>query len=243
MKTIPLPLLLLSLLMSCWAPLALGADDEKEEKADAKEYRTFKRKKDGKGIKAIVLSRIDDERYLVELSNGKEYELNVEDVSEADARYLEFWEPSAALDLKSAKLNEVLEQMGYATLPLISSNDRLFVNVTIDGKEGLFVLDPGHKWSTLDAAVAAEIGMKLGQGGVTFNDGKGGSARSQKGPAKSLRVGSVELKSHSFEVIALNMMIKNVPGKTIGAIGSTLLTKLNALVDHEGKRLFIKMAE
>lgn len=236
--------LALALLLSCSAPLACAADpeDEKAAKAEPKDYRVFTNKS-GKSMKARVLARIDDDSYRVETPEGKKHTLMVDTLSKSDALYLEFWEPNAILDLKSAKLNEVLEEMGYATLELTSSNDRLFVNATIDGKEGLFVIDSGHKWSTLDAAIATEIGMKLGPGEVTFNDGKGGSTKSQKGPAKSFRLGTVELKSYDFEVIELGKMIKNVPAKTIGAIGSILLTKLNALVDHEAKRLFIKGGE
>jgi len=244
MKRSPLRTLALALLLSCSAPILFAADqdDEKAEKALPKDFRVFTAK-NGKSIKARVLARIDDTRYTVETPEGKRFTFNVDTLSKSDARYLDFWEPNAIPDLKTAKLNEVLEEMGYATLKLTSSNDRLFVNATIDGKEGLFVIDADHQWSTLDAAIATEIAMELGQGGFSFNDGKGGSTRSQKGPAKSFRVGTVELKSYDFEVIPLGKMIQNLPAKTIGAIGSALLTKLNALVDHEAQRLFIKVAE
>jgi hypothetical protein len=81
--------------------------------------------------------------------------------------------------------------------------------------------------------------MKLEQGGVNFTS-NGKTVRSQKGTAKVFKIGEVEVKSHSFEVLSSSFMFRSVPANTAGSIGTDLFKKLNALVDYDGKRLFVK---
>ena len=213
-------------------------DEKKEETPKHKDYRNFTAK-NGKSLEARVLTRIDDERYKVETPEGKVFTLNINSLSKSDARFLEFWEPDRILDLTTAELADVLEKMSYSLQPLTSSGDRFFVTATVDGKKAKFILDPSRKFSSLDPEAAKEIGMKLGQGGVTFTS-NGKTERSQKGTAKVFTIGEVEVKSHSFEVLSSSFMFGSVPADTAGSIGTDLFKKLNALVDYDGKRLFVK---
>ena len=241
MKTSLLCTLASSLVLGFSIPLAVADDEDekKEEKAVPKDFRTFTAK-NGKSLKARVLTRIDDERYTVETPEGKKFTLNVNTLSKSDQQFLEFWEPNAIIDLKTAELPDVLDQMGYSVLDLSSNGDYMFVTATVDGKEGKFVLDASRKFSTIDPKAAEEAGISLSQGNINFTAAGGQVTRSKRGTAKVFKAGLVEVKSHAFESITINMMFRSVPANTIGAIGGDLLKKLNALVDYEGKRLFVK---
>lgn len=246
-----LRLLAVLLLLSWPAPPLFAADDEKDkekekeeeqekeaEEADAKAFRIFTSARGNKTLKLKILARIDDETYKVEDPDGKTFNIKTTALSKSDQRFLDFWEPNTIFDLKSAKLNDVLDQMGYSALDLTAIESSYLVTATIDGKEGKFLLDPSRGWSTLDTAAAEAIGISLGQGRVNFN-----GTRSKQGAAKEFKAGLVKLESFEFQVIDLAVAYQGVPKGTLGAIGGDLLKDLNALVDYDGKRLFVKKSK
>ncbi|MEC9056036.1 MAG: aspartyl protease family protein, partial [Verrucomicrobiota bacterium] len=163
--------------------------------------------------------------------------------SRSDQLFLDFWEPDAIFNLKTAKLPEVLDQMGYSVLDLTVVESTFFVNATVDGKSGKFLLDPSRGWSTFDPAAAKEIGMNLTDGRINFTDNTGKTSRSKRGAVKEFKAGAVTVTSHEFEVIEVAKMFRAVPANTLGAIGGDLLKRLNALVDFGGKRLFVRQGQ
>ncbi len=211
-----------------------------EEKSDPAEFRTFTSTRGDKTLKLKVVARIDDETYKVENPEGKVFNIRPANLSRSDQRFLDFWEPDAILNLKTAKLPEVLDQMGYSALDLTVAGNTFFVNVTVDGKSGKFLLDPGRGWSTFDPAAAKEIGMNLGEGRINFTDNTGKTSRSKRGTVKEFKAGQVTITAHEFEVIEVAKMFRAVPANTIGAIGGDLLKRLNAMIDYSGNRLFVK---
>ena len=238
-----------ALVLTAAVPFLSAQDDEKETetekkpKFEEKDFRTFK-SKNGRSLKARVVSRIDDERYSVETPEGKSFTLNVNNLSRSDQTYLELWEPGAILDLASADLEEVLEKMGYSAAALTASGDRLMLTVTVSDKELKFLLDPSQKFSTLDPAIAMALGITLGQGTINFKDAAGKVERSQQGSLKEFSLGEMEIKSHLFQVISMSRFAGGqLPKDTAGAIGGDLLKKLHALVDYAGKQLFVRENE
>lgn len=215
-------------------------EDPAEKKNDLKDFHTFTSARGDKTLKLKVLARIDDETYKVENPEGKVFNLKAASVSQSDQRFLDFWEPDAIFNLKTAKLPEVLDQMGYSALDLTVVESTFLVNVTVDGKNGKFLLDPGRGWSTFDPAAAKEIGMNLTEGRVTFTDKTGKTSRSKRGTVKEFKAGQVTITSHEFEVLPVAQMFRAVPANTIGAIGGDLLKRFNAMIDYGGKRLFVK---
>ena len=161
------------LLLLAWMATPVPADDKEEEateekkgeateeKSDPAEFRTFTSARGDKTLKLKVVARIDDETYKVENPEGKVFNIKTANLSRSDQRFLDFWEPDAILNLKTAKLPNVLDQMGYSTLDLTVVESTFFVNVTVDGKSGKFLLDPSRGWSTFDPAAAKDIGMNL----------------------------------------------------------------------------------
>ncbi len=251
----PLVFLTTAIVLACSAPLLPARDDEdeekdkdkdkdkeekKEEKPKLKNFRTFT-SRNGKSLEARVVARIDDERYTVETPEGKKFTFNIKTLSKSDQTYLDFWVPDAILDLSTADLKDVMEKMNYRGVELISTGNRLFATASADGKELKFVLDPGRSFSTLDPAVAKDLGLKLSPGTINFSDGAGKIVRSEQGSAKGIKIGDLEVKSHLFQVLDMAMMGGGaLPGNTSGAIGADLLSKLNAVVDHGGKYLFMR---
>ncbi len=214
--------------------------DPAEKKSDPGEFRTFTSARGDKTLKLKVVARIDDETYKVENPEGKVFNIKATSVSPSDQGFLDFWEPDAILDLQSAELPKVLDKMGYSTLDLTVVESTFFVNVTVDGKSGKFLLDPSRGWSTFDPAAAKEIGMNLTEGRINFTDNTGKTSRSKRGAVKEFKAGQVTIASHEFEVLEVAKMFRAVPANTIGAIGGDLLKRLNALIDYGGKRLFVK---
>ncbi|MDP7308454.1 MAG: hypothetical protein QF405_12520 [Roseibacillus sp.] len=246
---------LAALLLLAWMATPAPADDKEEdaaeekkgeateEKSDPAEFRTFTSTRGDKTLKLKVVARIDDETYKVENPEGKVFNIKTANLSHSDQRFLDFWEPDAILNLQTAKLPKVLEQMGYSTLDLTVVESTFFVNVTVDGKSGKFLLDPNRGWSTFDPAAAKEIGMNLGQGRINFTDNTGKTSRSKRGAVKEFKAGQVTITAHEFEVIEVAKMFRAVPANTIGAIGGDLLKRLNALIDFGGKRLFVRKGQ
>ena len=221
---------------------ALAQNDEKneQEKKDDGSFRIFTSARGNKTLRLKVLSRIDDETYKVENEDGKAFNIKTSNLSRSDQLFLEFWEPNAIFDLKAAKLPDVLDQMGYSALDLITAGNTFVVNMNADGKTGKFLLDPSRSFSTFDPAAASDIGMKLGDGRINFTDNVGQTSRSKQGAVKELKAGLVTVASHEFQVIEVAKLFRAVPAGTLGAIGGDLLNRLNALVDYEGKKLFVK---
>ena len=211
-----------------------------EKKGDPEDFHTFTSARGDKTLRLKVIARIDDETYKVENPEGKVFNIKAASVSRSDQRFLDFWEPDTIFNLKTAKLPEVLDQMGYSALDLTVVESTFLVSVTVDGKSGKFLLDPGRRWSTFDPAAAKEIGMSLTEGRVNFTDNTGKTSRSKRGTVKEFKAGQVTITSHEFEVLEVTKMFRGVPANTIGAIGGDLLKRLNALVDFGGKRLFVR---
>ena len=224
---------------------ALAQNDEKneQEKKDDGSFRIFTSARGNKTLRLKVLSRIDDETYKVENEDGKAFNIKTSNLSRSDQLFLDIWEPNAIFNLKTAKLPEVLDQMGYSALDLTTAGNTFIVNMTADGKSGKFLLDPSRSFSTLDPAAAAAISMKLGEGRITFTDNAGQNSRSKQGAVKELKAGVVTLASQEFQILEIARMFRGVPAGTLGAIGGDLLNRLNALVDYEGKKLFVKADE
>ena len=219
-----------------------GSDKENpvEKKSDPAEFRTFTSANGNKTLQLKVVARINDETYKVENPEGKIFSIKTSSLSRSDQNFLDFWEPGAIFDLKTAQLPEVLDQMGYSALDLTTAGNTFIVNITADGKSGKFLLDPSRSFSTFDPAAAADIGMNLGEGRISFTDNAGQTSRSKQGAVKELKAGQVTLASQEFQVIEVAKMFRGVPAGTLGAIGGDLLSRLNALVDYEGKQLFVK---
>ena len=240
------------LLFLAWVTIPAPADDEDEgpdkdapveKKSDPAEFRTFTSANGSKTLQLKVVARINDETYKVENPEGKIFSIKTSSLSRSDQLFLDFWEPDAIFNLKTAKLPEVLDQMGYSVLDLTVVENTFFVNATVDGKSGKFLLDPSRGWSTFDPAVAKEIGMNLTDGRINFTDNTGKTNRSKRGAVKEFKAGAVTVTSHQFEVIEVAKMFRAVPANTLGAIGGDLLKRLNALVDFGGKRLFVRQGQ
>ena len=221
-------------------PAEERAEDLPEKAPDPSEFRTFTSARGNKTLQLKVVARIDDETYKVQNPEGRIFNIKTSNLSRSDQLFLDFWEPNAILNLKQAKLPDVLDQMGYSVLEMTVVESTFFVTATVDGKTGKFLLDPSRGWSTFDPAAAKEIGMTLTQGRINFTDNTGKSSRSQRGAVKEFKAGMVSVNSHEFEVIEVAKMFRAVPANTIGAIGGDMLKKLNALVDFGGKRLFVR---
>ena len=110
---------------------ALAQNDEKneQEKKDDGSFRIFTSARGNKTLRLKVLSRIDDETYKVENEDGKAFNIKTSNLSRSDQLFLDIWEPNQIFNLKTAKLPEVLDQMGYSALDLTTAGNTFIVNM------------------------------------------------------------------------------------------------------------------
>lgn len=241
---VPLIALALAFALAVFLPTpalrAQGEDEKQEEKVEKKKgFRIFTGK-NGKALELRVVTRIDDDRYTFEDPDGRTFTFNVkEKLSKADQSYLEFWEPDAILDIVSADLSEILAKKNYSAADLTAANNLLMVTAKLAGKESKLILDPGHHFSILDPVAAKDLGLTLRQGTVTIS-GPGGQAQSQQGTVESFALADLEVKSVTFEVFNVAVLFGSAPAGTAGSIGSNLLKQLHTLVDHGGRRIYVR---
>lgn len=137
------------------------------------------------------------------------------------------------------------KSQGYVAVPLrrIASNHQV-VEVTINGKPALFLLDSGAAGTVIDRGQlgAFEIGPALRSGdGV----GAGGSIRVSLHPLRSFRIGGHSAPLTKIVSTDLSGVIAGLravgEARVTGVVGQDVLTRFFGLIDVGGGKLYLKI--
>ena len=126
-----------------------------------------------------------------------------------------------------------------ARIPFVVEDPLPLIEVTVNGKQGLFIIDTGGGATVLDPEFAAEIGVTLTAAGSGVFAG-GRQAAVQSGTAATLQVGGVTM--HDVEVMGLPT--RGLPffgeRKADGVIGTRFFTHFLATLDYVNGALILR---
>lgn len=197
----------------------------------AAQGREFKGK-NGKAIEAEVVSKSPG-KVTLKLESGKEVEVPLGSLSEADQLYVAVWESpeDRTKRLKAVKLDEALEAQGFIPLTVALEEGQMFVTVDADGQRLKLLISHQNDQPVLRKASLDEKGLKLKpvEGGgqilgtcspdlVGAGDGRG-------------------IKNIEFLVADL----ANMPAGVDGMIGGQVFVDHSARLDFLTKKLWLKV--
>lgn len=193
--------------------------------------REFKGR-NGKVIDAEVVSKSPG-KVLLKLESGKEVEVPLSSLSEADQLYVAVWESpeERAKQLKAVKLNEALEAQGYIPLSLSLEEGQLYVTVSADSQSLKLLVSHQNDQPILRKASADEKGMK-----IKPVEGGGGQILGTCTP-ELVGNGDKGIKNLEFLVADLS----NLPAGVDGLIGGQVFVDHPARLDFVAKQLWIKV--
>ncbi len=114
---------------------------------------------------------------------------------------------------------------------------RLYVEVQINGRRGLMVLDSGANSIMLNWSFARDSGVSFGWSGHAQTFGTNGLARARRvisGTIHELRIGPVSFPNVSafIEISSYAKETKNAGRRVIGFLGSEFLSKHGLAIDY-----------
>ena len=141
-------------------------------------------------------------------------------------------------------LQETLEAQGYVVIPLRKlPTGHEVVSVTINGSEGLFVLDSGAGASVVHSEYAASFGLTKPVGSGREGTGAGGAIRLNTFAVSAFALNGVPLPVSSVMVTNIGSVVsalKAAAGVDVkGVIGQDVLTKHSGIIDVRGQKLFL----
>lgn len=128
-----------------------------------------------------------------------------------------------------------------ATVPLIIGNQKLLVDVRIDGKGPFpFVLDTGGH-AILTPATVAALGLKTRGAGRTFGAGSGSTAISYTRVDK-LQLGDAEIDGQSFLVVPMSPALtdRGEQPPIAGLLGLELFERFAVTLNFDAKRMTLQ---
>jgi len=130
-----------------------------------------------------------------------------------------------------------ISKRDYIEVPLEKRGNAYFLNVTINDKETLFLLDTGATTTVLSYGDHAKYKMKnLKQRGV-FR-GIGGEVIGHAYKIKKFSVG--ELKVGAIKIWVVPSQYNSNMQDVEGILGEDILSKFDGFIDHASQRLFLK---
>ncbi|QEE26052.1 PDZ domain-containing protein [Rhodanobacter glycinis] len=128
-----------------------------------------------------------------------------------------------------------------ATVPLVINNQKLLVDVRVDGKGPFpFVLDTGGH-AILTPATVAALGLKTHGAGRTFGAGGGSTATSYTRVDK-LQLGDAEIDDQSFLVVPMSPTLTDRGDQPpiAGLLGLELFERFAVTLDFDAKRMTLQ---
>ena len=157
-----------------------------------------------------------------------------------------FTRPASHADEATSDLATVLGQAGFRELPMrLKAPPALTVTAVVNGERVELLVDSGAVWSCLDQRQVARLGLQP-QNSTTRITGAGATGIRPVAVAnvKSLQLGDVELKGTMLALLDLADWGFAAPEQTLGEVqgilGGDLLAALNAAIDCQRLKLWIK---
>jgi Aspartyl protease len=145
-----------------------------------------------------------------------------------------------------ASLADVLRSQGYVAIALKKlPTGHETVVVSINGKDGLFVLDSGAGASVVHTDAAASFNLLESNGPAKQGTGAGGKIQLNTFAVASFAINKTALPVTAILVTNINHVVdslKTAAGVDIsGVIGQDVLTTYAGIIDVRGKTLYLKL--
>jgi hypothetical protein len=240
----PLAFLCLALTFPILADDEEPAEDAPAKKEEAKPEEPGMRlftSRTGKTVKGKVISRIDDETYMLRSPEGQAFKLRLSSLADSDQLFLEKWAPDLPIDLKTLSLAEALPKMGFSTADLIAGAVGPVVTLKIDGTEFKLLVDPKVNNSLIDKEAADNANLELTTSTAAFKDAAGNQVVAEQCENPDITFGDSLPIGGPILVINLEVIggsrIKN---EADGIMGADLLKRANAILDFNNSKLHVR---
>jgi len=121
--------------------------------------------------------------------------------------------------------------------------DHLTLKATINGVEGVFILDTAANKTVVDVSKKIRFKLKEVEQTKDTRNVHGNKAKTLYSPNNTVTIARVSVQNFSLcalNLIAVNNEIKNRKGEPIdGLIGGDVLEQLNGIIDYAGLKLFV----
>jgi hypothetical protein len=192
--------------------------------------REFKGR-NGKVIEAEVVSKSPG-KVVLRLAEGKEVEVPLSSLSEADQFYVAVWlsPEEKEKSLRAVKLDEVLAAQGYMPWSITMMEGQMVLAVTVDGQAMKLVIDHRNETPIMSKASVEAKGLKM-------KSVEGGGQVVGRVTPDLVGQGDKGIKNLEFLVADL----PNLPPGIDGMIGGQTFVDHPARLDFVGKRLWVKV--
>ena len=151
---------------------------------------------------------------------------------------------------EAGTVDHALCLLGFTAIPLreARSTGHHLVTATVNGRQGVFVLDTGANLSVIDSDHVAHFGLAEARGRPGGATGLGGSNSARQVPIDSLAFGPVKLRQRRMVVTDLgsigDALAPLAPGGAVhGLIGQDVLKEHRAVIDVERPLLYLVEAD
>src|SRR5687768_15269690 len=150
---------------------------------------------------------------------------------------------------EAGTVDHALCLLGFTAIPLreARSTGHHLVTASVNGKEGVFVLDTGANLSVIDVDHAAHFGLAAATGRRGGATGLGGSNSARQLSIRSLAVGGVKVRQRRMVVTDLGSIgdaLAPLSGGAVhGLIGQDVLKEHRAVIDVERPILYLIEAD
>jgi hypothetical protein len=150
---------------------------------------------------------------------------------------------------EAGTVDHALCLLGFTAIPLkeARTTGHHLVTATVNGKEGVFVLDTGANLSVIDADHAGQFGIAAAGGVSGGASGLGGAGIARQVGIESLRLGGVDIRQRRMVLTDLgaigDALAPLAGGAVHGLIGQDVLKEHRAVIDVERPILYLIEAD
>ena len=150
---------------------------------------------------------------------------------------------------EAGTVDHALCLLGFTAIPLRSTTGtgHHLVEVTLNGRPGLFVLDTGANVSVIEDDHAALFGLAGRGGGRGPGIAIGGSVAARQAGIESLQLGGVPVRQRRIAIADLGRLVEvlgPLAGGTVhGLIGQDVLNEHRAVIDMDRPLLYLIEAD
>ena len=150
---------------------------------------------------------------------------------------------------EAGTVDHALCLLGFTAIPLkeARATGHHLVAATVNGKEGVFVLDTGANMSVIDVDHAADFGLEAQQGVRGAATGLGGGGIARQVSIRSLKLGAVDIRQRRMVLTDLgaigDALAPLAGGAVHGLIGQDMLKEHRAVIDVERPLLYLIEAD
>lgn len=208
------------------------------------EMRTFTNKQ-GKALKAEIVSKTDTHVKLKTPASkgGKVYTVAIDTLSEKDQEYVRNWKDEEALakELAEVDFEAVMKAKGYTKVEFDEEMNHLYVEVTIEGKAGRFLLDTGAMATIMKTSSAEKYGLKIKPVNVQAGGVGGGAQIKGQVTTRDFTISGEKLDKQNFYIMDLNHIPGDTGEKMDGILGSDFFKDKKANIDYAGGVMWVKL--